>query len=66
MVLSLSPFDLRWKIIHRCLPTARRPAGRSPFFTSNMCQVCGKCEENLTHLFFLCDSAKKYGTVSVS
>ena len=51
--------DLRWKIIHRCLPTARRLAGRSPLFTSDMCQVCGKYEENLTHLFFLCDSAKK-------
>ena len=51
--------DLRWKIIRRYLPTARRLAGRSPLFTSNMCQVCGKYEKNLTHLFFLCDSAKK-------
>ena len=51
--------DLRWKILHRCLPTAKRLAGRSPFFPSSTCQVCEKHEENLTHLFFLCPSAKK-------
>ena len=51
--------DLRWKILHRCLPTAKRLAGRSPFFPSSTCQVCKKYEENLTHLFFLCPSAKK-------
>ena len=51
--------DLRWKILHRCLPTAKRLAGRSPFFPSSTCQVCKKHEENLTHLFFLCPSAKK-------
>ena len=51
--------DLRWKILHRCLPTAKRLAGRSPFFPSSTCQVCEKHEENLTHLFFLCTSAKK-------
>ena len=50
--------DLRRKILHRCLPTAKRLAGRSPFFPSSTCQVCGKHEENLTHLFFLCPSAK--------
>ena len=50
--------DLRWKILHRCLPTAKRLAGRSPFFPSSTCQVCKKYEENLTHLFFLCPSAK--------
>ena len=44
--------DLRWKIIHRCIPTAHRLAGRSPLFTSSICQVCKKYEENLTHLFF--------------
>ena len=48
-----------WKILHRCLPTAKRLAGRSPFFPSSTCQVCEKHEENLTHLFFLCPSAKK-------
>ena len=51
--------DLRWKILHRCLPTAKRLAGRSPFFPSSTCQVCETHEENLTHLFFLCPSAKK-------
>ena len=49
---------LRWKILHRCSPAAKRLAGRSPFFLST-CQVCDKHEENLTHLFFLCPSAKK-------
>ena len=51
--------DLRWKIIHRCIPTARRPAGRSPFFNTSTCKVCEKYEETLTHLFYLCSSAKK-------
>ena len=51
--------DLRWKILHRCLPTAKRLAGWSPFFASSTCQVCKKHEENLTHLFFLRPSAKK-------
>ena len=50
---------MHWKILHRCLPTAKRLAGRSPFFPSSTCQVCEKHEENLTHLFFLCPSAKK-------
>ena len=49
---------MRWKILHRCLPTAKRLAGRSLFFPSSTCQVCEKHEENLTHLFFLCPSAK--------
>ena len=39
--------DLRWKILHRCLPTAKRLAGRSPFFPSSTCQVCEQHEENL-------------------
>ena len=43
--------DLRWKIIHRCIPTTRRLAGRSPFFNTSTCKVCEKYEENLTHLF---------------
>ena len=51
--------DLRWKILHRCIPTARRLAGRSPFFVTNTCQICKQYEENLTHLFYLCHSAKK-------
>ena len=51
--------DLRWKIIHRCIPTARRLAGRSPFFHTGTCKVCEKYEENLTHLFYLFSSAKK-------
>ena len=51
--------DLRWKIPHRCIPTARRLAGRSPFFLTNTCQICKQYEENLTHLFYLCHSAKK-------
>ena len=51
--------DLCWKILHRCLPTAKRLAGRSPFFPSSTCQVCEKHEENQTHLLFLCPSAKK-------
>ena len=51
--------DLHWKILHRCIPTAKRLAGRSPYFLSSTCQVCKKYEENLTHLFFLCPSAKK-------
>ena len=50
--------NLRWKIIHRCILTAHRLAGRSPLFNSNICQVCQKYEENLTHLFFLCDNTK--------
>ena len=28
--------DLHWKILHQCLPTAKRLAGRSPFFLSNV------------------------------
>ena len=51
--------DLCWKILHWCLPTAKRLAGRSPFFPSSTCQVCEKHEESLAHLFFLCPSAKK-------
>ena len=51
--------DLRWKILHRCIPTARILAGRSPFFATNTCQICKQYEENLTHLFYLCHSAKK-------
>ena len=51
--------DLRWKILRRCLPTAKRLAGRSPFFPSSTCQVCEKHEENLTHLFFLMPQCKK-------
>ena len=59
---DLKANDLRWKILHRCLPTVKtnkRLEGRSPFFPSSTCQVCEKHEENLTHLFFLCPSAKK-------
>ena len=51
--------DLRWKIIHRRILTAHRLAGRSPLFTSSICQVCKKYEEDLTHLFFLCESSKR-------
>ena len=51
--------DLRWKILHRCIPTAKRLAGRSQFFSSSTCKVCGQYEENLTHLCYLCSSAKK-------
>ena len=51
--------DLRWKILHQCLLTAKRLAGRSHFFPSSTCQVCEEHEENLTHLFFLCPSTKK-------
>ena len=51
--------DLRWKILDRCLQTAKRLSGWSPFFPSSACQVCEKHEENLTHVFFLCPSAKK-------
>ena len=29
--------DLCWKILHRRLPTAKRLAGRSPFFPSSAC-----------------------------
>ena len=42
--------DLRWKILHRCIPTANRLAGRSQFF--NTSKVCEQYEENLTHLFY--------------
>ena len=51
--------DPRWKIIHRCITTARRLAGRSPFFNTSTCKVCEKYEENLKPLFYLCSSAKK-------
>ena len=51
--------DLRQKILHQCLPAAKRLAGWSPFFPSSTCQVCEKHEENLTGLFFLCPNAKK-------
>ena len=51
--------DLRWKILHGCIPTARRLAGKSPLFDSSICKVCEQYEENLTHIFYLCSSAKK-------
>ena len=51
--------DLRLEIIHRCIPTARRLAGKSQLFESSICKVCEQYEENLTHLFYLCSSAKK-------
>ena len=47
------------KILHRCIPTAKRLAGRSQFFSSSTCKVCGQYEKNLTHLFYLCSSVKK-------
>ena len=60
--------DLRWKILHKCIPTAKRLAGRSQFFNSSTCKVCEQYEENLTHLFYLCSSVKeiwKYVTLLI-
>ena len=51
--------DLRWIILDRCIPTARRLAGRSQFFNSSTCKACEQYEENLTHLFYLYSSTKK-------
>ena len=56
--------DLRWKILHRCTLTARRLAGKSPLFDSSICKVCEHYEENLTHLFYLCSSEKRFGIMS--
>ena len=50
--------DLRWKIIHRCIPTAHRLAGRSPLFTSSICQVCKKIRRKPNTSLFLCESTK--------
>ena len=51
--------NLQWKILHRCIPTARRLAGRSQFFNSSTCKVCEQYEENLTHLFLSMLQCKK-------
>ena len=51
--------DLLWKILHRCIPTAKKPAGRLQFSNSSNCKICGQYEENLTHLFYLCPNTKK-------
>ena len=42
--------DMRWKIIHRCIPTARRLAGRWPFFNTSTCKVC----ENMKQIQHIC------------
>ena len=42
--------DLRWKILHRCLPTAKRLVGRSPFLPAHV-----KCVRNMkrtSHIYF--------------
>ena len=51
--------DLRWKIVHLCIPTAVRLAGRNTYFDLVICQMCEAYPETISHLFFYCEQSKK-------
>ena len=55
--------DLRWKIVHLCIPTAVRLAGRNTYFDSDICQRWRAYLETISHLFFYCEQSKKSGTL---